>query len=132
MVVLANRTPITVATNYRLADASASTRLIDVPFTEHAEEFVQEIQPPVRLIIFGDYFDAESVAYLGGYLGWQVEVVADADELPDGRSAHRVYRDVSSFRPGYRRSQTGAPGKLWLCGLAGTASTKAVAAEPTD
>ena len=105
MVVLANRTPITVATNYRLADASASTRLIDVPFTEHAEEFVQEIQPPVRLIIFGDYFDAESVAYLGGYLGWQVEVVADADELPDGdpRTAcivmsHHFGRDIVALK----------------------------------
>ncbi len=66
---LGNRTPITVSTNYRLADAKAGTRLIDGPPGDHAEEFVQEIQPPIRLIIFGDFFDAEAVAHLGDYLG---------------------------------------------------------------
>jgi xanthine dehydrogenase accessory factor len=103
--VLSDRTPINVSTNYRLADPDAGTRFIEEPFTDQAEEFIQEIQPPVRLIIFGDYFDAESVAYLGGYLGWQVEVVADADELPDGDSrtacvvmSHHFGRDIIALR----------------------------------
>ena len=103
--VLSDRTPINVSTNYRLADPDAGTRFIEESFTDQAEEFVQEIQPPVRLIIFGDYFDAESVAYLGGYLGWQVEVVADADELPDGDSrtacvvmSHHFGRDIVALR----------------------------------
>jgi xanthine dehydrogenase accessory factor len=110
IVVLANRTPITVSTNYRLADAGAGTWVVDVPFTEHAEQFVQEVPPPVRLIIFGDYFDAESVAYLGSYLGWQVEVVADADELPDGdpRTAcivmsHHFGRDIVALKQALQR-----------------------------
>jgi xanthine dehydrogenase accessory factor len=99
--VLDNRTPIMVSTDYRPTDAAAGTRLIEVPRTIQAEEFVQEIQPPIRLLIFGDYFDAEAVAYLGAYLGWQVEVVADAYNLPvgDPRTAcvimsHHFGRDI--------------------------------------
>ena len=103
--VLGNRTPLTVSTNYQATDPGAGTRLIDVPLAEHPEDFVQEIQPPVRLVIFGEYFDAESVAYLGGYLGWEVEFVADADELPHGdlRTAcvvmsHHFGRDIVALK----------------------------------
>ncbi|MBV9105654.1 MAG: XdhC family protein [Verrucomicrobia bacterium] len=103
--LLADRIPITVSTNYRLADPGAGTRIIDLPLADHAEEFVQEIEPPVRLIIFGDYFDAEAVAYLGRYLGWQVETVSDAGELPTGdlRTAcvvmsHHFGRDVVALK----------------------------------
>jgi len=103
--VLGDRMPITVSTNYRLADAAGGTRLINALPANRAEEFVQEIQPPIRLIIFGDYFDVEAVAYLGGYLGWQVEVVTDAHELPagDGRTAcvvmsHHFGRDVVALK----------------------------------
>src|ERR1700687_2473259 len=103
--VLDNRTPITASTNYRLSDTVAGTRPIDVRLADHAEEFVQEIEPPIRLIIFGDYVDAEAVAYLGGYLGWQVEVVADAGELPAGDSrtacvimSHHFGRDMVALK----------------------------------
>lgn len=103
--VLGDRMPITVSTNYRLADAAGGTRLINALPANRAEEFVQEIQPPIRLIIFGDYFDVEAVACLGGYLGWQVEVVTDAHELPtgDGRTAcvvmsHHFGRDMVALK----------------------------------
>jgi xanthine dehydrogenase accessory factor len=104
--VLGSRTPMMVATNFRLTDAAAGTQLIeDVRSTENAEEFVQELQPPVRLIIFGDFFDAESVAYLGGYLGWEVEIVADPYDLPDGDSrtacvvmSHHFGRDIVALK----------------------------------
>jgi len=103
--VLTDRMPISVSTNYRLADPEAGTRFIEEPFTDQAEEFVQEIQPPVRLIIFGDYFDAESVAYLARYLGWEVKVAAEAGELPDGDSrtacvvmSHHFGRDIVALR----------------------------------
>ena len=36
-----------------------------LPLANHREEFVQQIQPPIRLIIFGDFFDAEAVALPG-------------------------------------------------------------------
>jgi xanthine dehydrogenase accessory factor len=103
--VLGNRTPITVSTNYVLAGAAAGTRVIDGPLEDDAEEFVQQIQPPIRLIIFGDYFDVEAVAHLGGYLGWQVEIVGDAHELPTGdpRTAcvvmsHHFGRDIVALK----------------------------------
>ena len=103
--VESKRTPITVSTNWRLADPVAGTRPIDFPLGDGAEEFVQEIQPPIHLLIFGDYFDAEALAYLGSYLGWQVEVVADAHELPagDARAAcvvmsHHFGRDVAALK----------------------------------
>jgi xanthine dehydrogenase accessory factor len=102
---LVNRAPIIVSTNYQLTDTEAGTRVCEIPLTEHAEEFVQEVPAPVRLIIFGDFFDAESVAYLGRYLGWQVEVVADPYELPDGdpRTAcvvmsHHFGRDIVALK----------------------------------
>jgi xanthine dehydrogenase accessory factor len=102
---LGNRMPITASTNYRLADVVAGTRLINFLPADRVEEFVQEIQPPIRLIIFGDYFDAEAVAYLAGYLGWQVEVVTDAHELPagDARTAcvvmsHHFGRDLVALK----------------------------------
>jgi len=103
--VLGDRTPITVSTDYRLAGETAGTRVIDVPLADHPEEFVQEIQPPIRMIIFGDYFDAEAVAHLGDYLGWQMEIVADAHELPigDRRTAcmvmsHHFGRDIVALK----------------------------------
>jgi xanthine dehydrogenase accessory factor len=103
--VLDDRTPIMVSTDYRSAEAAAGTRLIESPRTIQADEFVQEIQPPIRLLIFGDYFDAEAVAYLGTYLGWQVEVLADAYDLPAGdpRTAcvimsHHFGRDIVALK----------------------------------
>jgi xanthine dehydrogenase accessory factor len=104
-VGLVSRAPIIVSTNYQLADPAAGTRLSGIPLAEHVEEFLQEIPAPVRLIIFGDLFDAESVAYLGRYLGWEVEVVADPYELPDGdpRTAcvvmsHHFGRDIVALK----------------------------------
>ena len=104
--VLGNRTPITVSTNYRLDDASCGDPANRIASSaNHREEFVQQIQPPIRLIIFGDFFDAEAVAHLGGYLGWQVEVVTDADELSagDARTAcvvmsHHFGRDIAALK----------------------------------
>jgi xanthine dehydrogenase accessory factor len=103
--VLGNRMPITVSTNYRSRDGVARTRLLDVAPEDDAGEFVEEIQPPIRLIVFGDYSDAEAVAHLGDYLGWQVEVVADAYGLPAGdpRTAflvmsHHFGRDIVALK----------------------------------
>jgi xanthine dehydrogenase accessory factor len=103
--VVVDRTPITVLTDYRLTGPKAGTRLVEGPWGDHPDQFVQEIQPPIRLNIFGDYLDAEAVAHLGGYLGWQVEFVADAHALPagDSRSAcivmsHHFGRDIVALQ----------------------------------
>ncbi|MBV8142908.1 MAG: XdhC family protein, partial [Verrucomicrobia bacterium] len=103
--VLTDRKPITVSTNYRSGGPGAGTRVIQLPLPDQGEEFVQRVEPPIRLIIFGDYLDAEAVAYLGGYLGWQLEVVADAAELPAGDSrtacvimSHHFGRDMVALK----------------------------------
>src|SRR5215469_2351042 len=103
--VLADRLPIAVSTNYRLTDPTPGTRLVAVPEAEHEEEFVQEILAPIRLIVFGDYFDAEAVAHLGSYLGWQVEIIIEAHKLPAGdlRTAcivmsHHFGRDIAALK----------------------------------
>ncbi len=103
--VMTNRTAITVATDFRSNDGAAGTRLVEIPLVAHAEQLVELIKPPVRLIIFGDYFDAEPVAHLGSYLGWQVDVVADAEEIPagDARTAcvvmsHHFGRDIVALK----------------------------------
>jgi xanthine dehydrogenase accessory factor len=108
--VLSNRRPIKVSTDYRLAEAPG-TKLLDRLVPDHAEKFVQAIQPPIRLIIFGEYFDAEAVAHLGGYLGWQVEILADASELPAGDPltacivmSHHFGRDIVALRQVLRGS----------------------------
>ena len=88
------------------------------------EEFVQEIQPPIRLIIFGDYFDAEAVAHSGRLLGWQVEVVTDAPRTSGRGCAHGVRGDVASFRPRYRGSETGVRGQFGYVGLLGPRQRK--------
>jgi xanthine dehydrogenase accessory factor len=122
--VLGNRTPITAATSYRSADPDAGTRVIAIRLPDQTEEFVEEIEPPIRLIIFGDYFDAESVAHLGGYLGWQVEVIADAHELPTGDSrtacvvmSHHFGRDIVALKQVFQ-------GKFGYVGLLGPRQRK--------
>jgi xanthine dehydrogenase accessory factor len=102
---LDNRRRIMVSTNYRLADTSVGTRLTGLRLADHREQFIQEIQPPIRLLIFGDSFDAEAVAYLGTYLGWQVEVLADAHEFPTGDTltacvvmSHHFGRDIVALK----------------------------------
>jgi xanthine dehydrogenase accessory factor len=103
--VLNERRPIVVATNYRSLEALAGTRLVNGQDFDPEEEFVQEIKPPVRLLIFGDQFDVEPLAHLGGYLGWVVEIFADAGQIPtgDARTAgivmsHNFGRDLAALK----------------------------------
>ena len=106
LVRLANdREPFRVTTNYRLTDLEVGTRLTDQWKPEHDEEFLEEMQPPVRLIVFGDYSDAKAVSHLAKFLGWQVELAFDADLLPggDARTAcvvmsHHFGRDTVALR----------------------------------
>jgi xanthine dehydrogenase accessory factor len=79
-----DRKPILVRTNYRLTDSTPGTVLAGTSETELGEVFLEQIQPPIRLILFGDYSDAEAVAQIARLLGWQVEFALDADMLPAG------------------------------------------------
>jgi xanthine dehydrogenase accessory factor len=100
-----DREPVLVTTNYRLTDSAPGTRLTDNWGTEHDEEFFEEMQPPIRLIVFGDYSDAAAVSDLSKFLGWQVVFCLDADLLPvgDARTAcvvmsHHFGRDIVALR----------------------------------
>ena len=57
------------------------------------------------MIIFGDYFDAQAVSHLGDYLGWEVQIAMDADQLPSGDArtgcvvmSHHFGRDVVALK----------------------------------
>jgi len=100
-----DREPFRVTTNYRLIDSEVGTRLTDQWEPGHDEEFLEEMQPPVRLIVFGAYSDAKAVSHLAKFLGWQVELAFDADLLPggDARTAcvvmsHHFGRDIVALR----------------------------------
>jgi xanthine dehydrogenase accessory factor len=103
--VIVKRKSLLVSTNYRLTGAAPGTRITDFVVSDHGEEFFQEIPPPVRLIIFGDYFDVEAVSHLGNFLGWEVQVAMDVDQLPPGDAltgcivmSHHFGRDVVALK----------------------------------
>jgi len=68
--------------------------------------FVQDIEPPVRLIIFGDGPDSHPLRMMSELLGWSVIEVEHAAELPtqvDARTAaviksHNYGRDCAALR----------------------------------
>jgi xanthine dehydrogenase accessory factor len=100
-----DREPFLATTNYRLTDSEPGTRLAERWESEHDQEFLEEMQPPVRLILVGDYADAEAVSHVSKFLGWQVEAALDADLLPagDARTAcvvmsHHFGRDIVALR----------------------------------
>jgi xanthine dehydrogenase accessory factor len=100
-----DRKPLLVKTNYRLTDPDSGTRLVESWETDSPEAFIEEIQPPIRLMLFGDYADAEAVAQIAKFLGWQVEFALDAPLLlsGDARTAclvmsHHLGRDTVAVR----------------------------------
>ena len=98
------RKPLLVKTNYRLTDPDPGTRPAQTWETDQ-EAFIEEIQPPIRLTLFGDYADAEAVAHIARFLGWQVEFALDAALLRSGDArtacvvmSHHLGRDTVAVR----------------------------------
>lgn len=58
------------------------TRLLSIGENESAGAFVQEIQPPIQLLIFGDGPDSTPLRSFAEILGWRVIEVDQASELP--------------------------------------------------
>jgi xanthine dehydrogenase accessory factor len=50
--------------------------------SEHEHALIQEIHPPIRLILFGKDPDSAPLHSLANSLGWQTVEIATADELP--------------------------------------------------
>jgi xanthine dehydrogenase accessory factor len=99
------RKPLLVKTNYRLTDPDPGTRPAGSWETDNPEAFIEEIQPPIRLTLFGDYADAEAVAHIARFLGWQVEFALDAALLRSGDArtacvvmSHHLGRDTAAVR----------------------------------
>jgi xanthine dehydrogenase accessory factor len=100
-----DRKPLLVKTNYRLTDPDSGTRLVESWETDNPEAFIEEIQPPIRLMLFGDYADAEAVAQFAKVLVWQVEFALDAPLLMSGDArtaclvmSHHLGRDTVAVR----------------------------------
>jgi xanthine/CO dehydrogenase XdhC/CoxF family maturation factor len=103
--VMVKRKPLLASTNYRLTGSASGTRIDALTAEKDGEQFFQKITPPVRLIIFGDYFDVEAVSHLANFLGWEVQVSMDVDQLPAGDSltaciimSHHFGRDVVALK----------------------------------
>jgi xanthine dehydrogenase accessory factor len=107
--MIEDRKPLLVKTNYRLTDPYPGTRPAENWETDNPEAFIEEIQPPIRLILFGDYADAEAVAQIAKFLGWQIEFSLDAALLPSGDAraacvimSHNLGRDTVAVRNALR------------------------------
>jgi xanthine dehydrogenase accessory factor len=99
------RRPIALATTFRPNKKRFGTRVIDDQYLSDADDFVELIQPPVRLVIFGEQTDAEVLAELGLYLGWHVTVESHPQDLPSGDArtacvimSHGFGRDVAAMK----------------------------------
>lgn len=82
------------------------TRLLAADEQAPGSAFVQEIEPPIQLLIFGDGPDSIPLRAFAGILGWDVIEVDQAADLPsrlDERSAaivksHNYGRDFAALR----------------------------------
>jgi xanthine dehydrogenase accessory factor len=109
------RAPILVATGYDVVNGMTGTRILEgglqsaPPSTVNSapkpKEFLQLIEPPVRLLLFGEHFDVYPIQELASFLGWEVEIWTDLHGIPNGdlRSAsvvmsHNFGRDLAALK----------------------------------
>ena len=82
------------------------TRILSRGESESAGAFVQEIQPPIQLLIFGDGPDSAPLRSFAEILGWRVVEAGQASDLPehaDNRTAavvksHNYGRDFAALQ----------------------------------
>jgi xanthine dehydrogenase accessory factor len=109
------RAPILAATGYDVVSGMTGTRILEgglqsaPPSTANSapkpKEFLQLIEPPVRLLLFGEHFDVYPIQELASFLGWEVEIWTDLHGIPNGdlRSAsvvmsHNFGRDLAALK----------------------------------
>jgi xanthine dehydrogenase accessory factor len=93
-------------TRFEGKDEELGTRLLALDEGAGGGAFVQEIEPPIQLLIFGDGPDSVPLRAFAGTLGWEVIEVDQAADLPsrlDERSAaivksHNYGRDFAALR----------------------------------
>jgi xanthine/CO dehydrogenase XdhC/CoxF family maturation factor len=67
----------------RFSGEQVGSRIVESDYEkEHEHDLVQEIHPPIRLLIVGDGSDSVPFHSLANSLGWQTFEIATANELP--------------------------------------------------
>lgn len=106
------RASILVATNYDVVNGMTGTRVLDEASSSSVKsavaepkKFLQLIEPPVRLLLFGEHFDVHPIQELASFLGWEAEIWSDLHGIPkcDSRTAsvvmsHNFGRDLAALK----------------------------------
>lgn len=106
------RASILVATNYDVVRGMTGTRVLDEAPSSNVKsavaepkKFLQLIEPPVRLLLFGEHFDVRPIQELASFLGWEVEIWSDLQGIPKGDSrtasvvmSHNFGRDLAALK----------------------------------
>jgi xanthine/CO dehydrogenase XdhC/CoxF family maturation factor len=87
-------------------ETERGTRLLAADGPTSSGAFVQEIAPPVQLIVFGEGPDSRPLASIAALLGWSVINIEQASELPDNADertaavikSHNYGRDFAALR----------------------------------
>ena len=88
-----------VATTFAGSDAVLGTRIISADSPASADAFVQEIEPAIRLLIFGEGPDSAPLRAFAQLLGWEVvETVEPA--VPASQADYRTAAIVKSHNYG--------------------------------
>lgn len=88
-----------VATMFAGSGPDSGTRIISVGTPTPADAFVQEIEPPIRLLIFGQGPDSAPLRAFAQILGWDVAEIDQPGDLA-GRVDHRTAAIVKSHNYG--------------------------------
>ncbi len=102
---LGSRRSCRVVTVHSGAAGELGTRILSSGEDEPAGAFVQEIQPPIQLLIFGDGPDSAPLRSFAEILGWRVVEVEHASGLSE-RADQRTAAVVKShnYGKGFRRA----------------------------
>jgi len=106
------RVSILVATNYDVVNGMTGTRVLEKGLSSNVKsavaelkEFFQLIEPPVRLLLFGEHFDVHLIQELASFLGWEAAIWSDLHGIPKGdlRTAavvmsHNFGRDLAALK----------------------------------
>ena len=103
---LERREPCRALTLFSSEELERGSRVLRAEEEAAAGAFVQMIEPPIRLIIFGDGPESAPLRSLAGNLGWEITETNMAAELPmeaDARTAaivksHNYGRDCAALR----------------------------------
>ena len=109
---VSERVSILVATNYDVVNGITGTRVLDEASSSNVKsavaepkKFLQLIEPPVRLLLFGAHFDVHPIQELASFLGWEAAIWSDLHGVPKGdfRTAsvvmsHNFGRDLATLK----------------------------------